>query len=586
MSKISLILTPLFLIQLCFGQSEQTTKNIIAFAKLYGYVKYFHPSDEASSIDWNKFAIYGVKKVEKINNTDSLCEALNQLFQPIAPSICISKKPVDTQKLKELIIPPDTIGYHLVIWQHLGDGLDYNEKKKGVYKSGKINPRTINYKPKNGNVDTTCEIKMINKLISEGIFVTLPITLYKNMEGTYPKGNKVALDNLKTEMNLITESEPYQYLYVADLLVIWNVFQHFYPYEDELDRVAWEKEFGKMTQKVYTCMSKAERMNVIEEFLSNVKDSHIYVMQTEHYWCPPVKCILVNDTLIVQETKDSTSMIKPGWVIKKIDGIDVSTQIEFMKKHASYSNESSGRNIIAHRILAGRKNSTLTLLFENGEQAILKRVLTIKDLFSEQNKEPFRLISEGIVYVNLSGISEESMRIILPLLTKAKSVIFDLREYPDNNYRTLLPHLLNKNDSTKWMYIPLIVRPDYEGAIEYMSYGWSLEEKEPHIGAKCYFLVNGRTQSYGESYTGMVQGYKLGTIIGEQTAGTNGNVNFFTTPSHLTIRYTGMKVTKLDGSPQHCIGFIPDILIKPTKEGVKKQKDEVLEYTIKLAKEY
>ena len=37
--------------------SPQTIDNLVAFAKLYGYIRYFHPSDEAASINWNQFAM-------------------------------------------------------------------------------------------------------------------------------------------------------------------------------------------------------------------------------------------------------------------------------------------------------------------------------------------------------------------------------------------------------------------------------------------------------------------------------------------------------------------------------------------------
>lgn len=51
----------------CTGQSLESreVKNLTAFAKLYGYVKYFHPSDEAREIDWDKLAVLGAKKVKK-----------------------------------------------------------------------------------------------------------------------------------------------------------------------------------------------------------------------------------------------------------------------------------------------------------------------------------------------------------------------------------------------------------------------------------------------------------------------------------------------------------------------------------------
>ena len=42
-----------------YGDPSGTTiENLLAFAKLYGYVRYFHPSDAASSIDWERFAVH------------------------------------------------------------------------------------------------------------------------------------------------------------------------------------------------------------------------------------------------------------------------------------------------------------------------------------------------------------------------------------------------------------------------------------------------------------------------------------------------------------------------------------------------
>jgi len=33
-------------------------------AKLYGYIRYFHPSDEAARVDWDALAIYAAGKVK------------------------------------------------------------------------------------------------------------------------------------------------------------------------------------------------------------------------------------------------------------------------------------------------------------------------------------------------------------------------------------------------------------------------------------------------------------------------------------------------------------------------------------------
>ena len=49
---------------------------------------------------------------------------------------------------------------------------------------------------------------------------------------------------------------------------------------------------------------------------------------------------------------------------------------------------------------------------------------------------------------------------------------------------------------------------------------------KPYLGNKnVVFMTNGSAISYAESYMGYIEGYKLATIIGQPTAGTNGNTN-------------------------------------------------------------
>ena len=45
---------------------------------------------------------------------------------------------------------------------------------------------------------------------------------------------------------------------------------------------------------------------------------------------------------------------------------------------------------------------------------------------------------------------------------------------------------------------------------------------------------------------------------------------------------TGLGVYYPDGRETQCIGIIPDIEVKPTIEGIKQGKDEVLERAIKF----
>jgi hypothetical protein len=89
---------------------------IASFARLYGVVRYFYPSDAAAAIDWDRFAIHGVRQARAAGDTARLQTALQQLFAPLGPGIEIGSK----------LTPAPAIGEadaSLVAWRYLGPGM-------------------------------------------------------------------------------------------------------------------------------------------------------------------------------------------------------------------------------------------------------------------------------------------------------------------------------------------------------------------------------------------------------------------------------------------------------------------------------
>jgi C-terminal processing protease CtpA/Prc len=107
---------------------------------------------------------------------------------------------------------------------------------------------------------------------------------------------------------------------------------------------------------------------------------------------------------------------------------------------------------------------------------------------------------------------------------------------------------------------------------------------KPHIAAKLVFITDGRAISYAESCMGIVEHYQLGAIVGEATAGTNGNVNPFTLPGGYRISWTGMKVLKHDGARHHGVGIRPTVPLQRTVAGIRQGRDEFLERAVELLK--
>src|SRR5262245_66588642 len=69
---------------------QREIENVAAFARLFGVVRYFYPSDAAASLDWNRFAIYGVRRLRAAEDSAVLKATLEELFTPLGPNIEIA----------------------------------------------------------------------------------------------------------------------------------------------------------------------------------------------------------------------------------------------------------------------------------------------------------------------------------------------------------------------------------------------------------------------------------------------------------------------------------------------------------------
>lgn len=134
-----MVLTLLFSFRLSlFGQSSQEIENLKAFAKAYGYVKYFHPSAEGEELDWGWFSVYGAKEMLHCNNSEELIQTLNRIFQNVAPTVVFSDSLCPDEKLAALQTPAEKRDYSLTYWQHYGVGKDMTNPSK-LYKSVRVN---------------------------------------------------------------------------------------------------------------------------------------------------------------------------------------------------------------------------------------------------------------------------------------------------------------------------------------------------------------------------------------------------------------------------------------------------------------
>jgi len=95
-------------------------------------------------------------------------------------------------------------------------------------------------------------------------------------------------------------------------------------------------------------------------------------------------------------------------------------------------------------------------------------------------------------------------------------------------------------------------------------------------------LVNENSQSQAEFTAMAFRAAKNSTIIGNTTTGADGNVSVISLPGGMSTLISGIGVYYPDGTETQRVGIVPDIIVKPTIEGIKKGTDEVLEKAIEI----
>jgi hypothetical protein len=377
---------------------------------------------------------------------------------------------------------------------------------------------------------------------------------------------------------------------LADAVVGWNVFRHFYPYWMDI-AVDWDARLQPhLAAALDVAGGRDAHFDAVRALVADVRDGHGSVRDAAPLNRPPVAWLplqlrLIGEKLVV--TASSDAGIPVGSVVTAIDGVPVEQRLA--KELRLASGTLQWRRWRANgRLSQCRAGVAVNLTTEtpSGTTRVASLPCTGSAMQALTDSRPDTIaeLRPGVWYVDLTRLRAASLGALLEKVANAKAVVFDMRGYPTDIGSAILPHLMSvAEDSTdSWMHVSRIVGP-FGQIAGWRSLSWNLKPAVPLITARRVFLTDGRAISYAESVMGHVRDHKLGTIVGGRTAGANGNVVQFTVPGGFSISFTGLRVTRHDGrTPFHMSGVGPDILIEPTLAGIRAGRDEVLERALSL----
>ncbi|MBK8553685.1 MAG: hypothetical protein IPL53_22590 [Ignavibacteria bacterium] len=397
--NIVLILISILISSIGCSQTANKINNQKTFAKLFGYIRYFHPGDEASDIDWNKFAVYGCSIVDKCNGSKELKEELINLFLPIAPAIKIFETGENIQFNPAEITPENISEFKTISWQHFG--VDFGiDNENNIYSSERTNrPLRKKSSATDDKVahDTLFDKyaafgEYINKEIGSGLSCIVPIALYGNVEYTYPESDTEKLNALKKDIWSLPDTSltgNNLYLRLADVIITWNIFQHFYPYFD-FAQTNWGDDLTIALTDAYNDTSEVDFLHTLQRLTAKLKDGHIRVrnesiVQNNYYL--PLDWEWIENKLVITSIFSDSMPVHIGDIVTHIDGITAEEYFKTIEPRISAATKGWMKHRADIESLTGYLNSeaNLKLINEDGikKNISIKRSLGFKDYYQK-----------------------------------------------------------------------------------------------------------------------------------------------------------------------------------------------------------
>lgn len=593
---------------------EINVQNLESFARLYGYARWFHPSDEAQEIDWDKFAILGVQKVEYVKSPTALRDTLYNLFSPIVQGLQIYEAQKPQIFNQEILLSPDP-NAKPVAWQHYGV---YLNEQSNIYKSIRTNKNEIEKKEEDeafyaGKIfDRVPQFGEITKeSIGNNLICVVPLTLLSNDSLTYPQTDISTFTRLQSELaNTIVDRYGFnQQVNLASVIIVWNVLQHFFPYFDVIDK-DWNEVLEETLKSTLTNKQKKDFFVTLSHMIALIDDGH-GIVSGEPMSLLPIRAEFIENRIIITVSDDSA--LKRGDIIHKIDGESVMKALDEKEKMISGSPQlrrHRALNILGSKLepykpinfnmfesaninmeKKSEVSETRLLIQRNGnEQEVIVKNSGKGNIFfnpideRKYMSETIIEIEPGIYYINMANCTENKFEQKKDVLAKAKAVIYDQRGGSRLNFFQIIPYLIDERVNSTWWNVPQTVYPDRK-EVEFNKSNWSIQPKQPFFKSKSVIINVPSVISAGETIMGIIDYYNLATTVGEPTAGCNGNVNNIHLPCDYRVMWTGMKVMKHDGSQLYLKGFEPDYPVNRTIQAAREGRDEYLEKALEVARQ-
>ncbi|WP_394664885.1 S41 family peptidase [uncultured Chryseobacterium sp.] len=371
----------------------------------------------------------------------------------------------------------------------------------------------------------------------------------------------------------------------------WNMIQYYFPYKNLIEE-DWKGVLKEFIPKFINAKDETEYNLASLELIGRIHDTHANIWgnskSLEKYFgerYSPVKLTFAENKPVVEgfydENLGTQTGLKKGDVITEINGENMDNIIKKMLKYLPASNYPTQLRDISRKLLRSNAETINLTILRDGktEEKTIKTYAYSEIKIKKEPKEFFKMLDGNIAYVYMGSVNADLLPEVFEKIKNTKGLVIDFRSYPSDFVVFKMGKLLKPESSD---FVKFTNTSNSQPGL----FTFTPSLKTQGTGKKSYqgkiaILINETTQSSAEYHTMAFRTAPNAKVFGSTTAGADGNVSDIKLPGNISTMISGIGIYYPDGKETQRIGIVPDVEVKPTIDGIKNNKDEVLEKATK-----
>lgn len=536
--------------------ASQETQNLAKLCKVWGYVKYYHPAFLFGNSDWDAELLALIPTVSAAENSEAVNTVLHEWFAGLGEVDYKTRVP-QSDSTSEVSVQECDLSW-CKDETYLGEAL----------------------------VNDLALLPMI-----------LPTKL--NRSDAPVTFDQIGVPDFSNEPE---HKDDYtnQSFRLLGLFRLWNALEYYYPYLHLMD-----EDWDTVLLETIPMMQDADDQRSYEAALwyaaGKLQDPHTQLSMVEtdrkrqyrpatgSYYLP-VPVADVEGKLVVTDTAENCPLEK-GDVLVSINGKTIEELAAEKKEYYSLPRDEMLLTCAWRAIVNSESEEMETVVQRNGEECgftVTGVPHSVSDTTNRLNSlEPCQIVDGNIGILNPGVLqTEDELCEAMEALRNTDSLIIDMRQYSGvmglsfyvpTTYR---PSIVVAHPSAA---SPGIFQKDTISAgydVSLLTYSQSYYPYENPV----VVLMDQNSVSRSEYLITIFKEADNVTVVGMPSTGTDGNVAFLPLPGGLQLRFTSLGIYEVNGTQTQRAGIQPDIEVRPTVEGIREGRDEIMEAAVELCR--